>query len=190
MSVQSKESFTHITPTPTAAPCPPTKLQQPVHGSSYSFRVGGFASSSKNYHPVCDLPDYFKVPHRADWHEDIHTSHWEKGCLLSSIWTRPVPYQAFASHSCTKLSFPKCISLPERCHWGLWDISRGLKVFLTDWPLHLFPEVTLFCPLCENTGKKYTTFSSGSSNIVICYCNIWPCRFLAHSWFMLPMKQL
>lgn len=65
------------------------------------------------------------------------------GCLLSHIWTSPVPNHAFASHSCTKLSFPKCISPPERCHWGLWHTSGGLKMFLTDRPLHLFPEVTL-----------------------------------------------
>lgn len=78
------------------------------------------------------------------------------GCLLSCIRTSPVPYQAFASHSCTKLSFPKCISPPERCHWGLWHTSGGLKMFLTDWPLHLFPEVTQCCPSCKSTGKMYT----------------------------------
>lgn len=65
------------------------------------------------------------------------------GCLLSRVWTSPVPHQAFATNSHTKLSFPECTSPPERCHWGLWHTSGGLKMFLTDWPLLLFPEVTL-----------------------------------------------
>lgn len=66
------------------------------------------------------------------------------GCLLSRIWTSPVPNQAFASHSCMKLSFPKCVSPPERCHWGLLDTSKGLTSFLTNWPLHSFQEVSLW----------------------------------------------
>lgn len=57
-------------------------------------------------------------------------------------------YQAFVTHCHTKLSFPKHISAPphppREVSLGimayLWRIKR---MFLTDWPLHLFPGVTL-----------------------------------------------
>lgn len=96
------------------------------------------------------------------------------GCLLSRVWTSPIPYQAFAPRSHTKLSFPKRISPPERCHWGLWHTSGGLKMFLTDWPLHLFPEVTLVTVLSvflrEYWQNAHMTFPAvmAKSCIVVC----------------------
>lgn len=104
----------------------PTKLQSTVYCSPNSFRVWGFVSPSKNYHPDCNLPDYFKAPSWVDGHEDINSSHWGSG---TSPVSSPIPYQAFGPHSHTKLSFPKRISPPERCHWGLWRTSGGLKMF-------------------------------------------------------------
>lgn len=65
------------------------------------------------------------------------------GCLLSGIRTGPVPRQAFASHSSTKLSFPKCISPPWKVSLGIMGYLRRIKMFLTDWPLHLLPGVTV-----------------------------------------------
>lgn len=98
------------------------------------------------------------------------------GCLLSRVWTSPIPYQAFAPRSHTKLSFPKRISPPERCHWGLWHTSGGLKMFLTDWPLHLFPEVTLVTMLsffCESIGKMHTWhFQLSWPSLALCYACI------------------
>lgn len=75
----------------------------------------------KNYHPNCNLTDNFKASHWADWHKDIHTSHWE----MSSVRTSHVPSKAFASHSCSKLSFPKCISAPQKGVTGDYGMPKG-----------------------------------------------------------------
>lgn len=59
--------------------------------------------------------------------------------LLSHIWTRPVPYQAFASHSCTKLSFPKCISPPRKVSLGITAYLKGIKNVLDRLAASLIP---------------------------------------------------
>lgn len=138
----------------------------------------------KNYHPVCNLPDYFKAPSWADWHEDIHTSHWESGLSPVSSLDKSRPLPSICDS--LTLSFPKCTSPPERCHWGLWRTSGGLKMFLTDWPLHLFPEVTLVTTLSfmwEHWQNVHMTFPTvtAKSCIVWYACIIFETAdFLAH----------
>lgn len=103
---------------------PPTKLQQTVHSSSYSFREWGFvAIFKKNYHPVCILPDYFKAPSWADWREDIHTSHWESGLSpVSSLdESRPLP------SICDSLTHKAVIS---RMHQPPRKVSLGIMAYL------------------------------------------------------------
>lgn len=141
------------------------------------FRVWGFPSFSKNYGPICTRLTTSKQPAELTDMDTFAPPIGRMGCLLSTLWTSPVPCQAFASHSCTKLSFSKCINPPRKVSLGIIGYLGGLKC---SWQTGCFTysQASLYAVVCESIDKKFTwgiwLSKAKSYNAIDTY--VWLCR--------------
>lgn len=93
----------------------------------------------KNYHPVCNLPDYFKAPRWADRHVDIHTSHRESRLSPVSYLDKACPL----TNICVSLMHEAVISQmhqpPRKVSLGIIAYLRGIKNVLDRLAASLIP---------------------------------------------------
>lgn len=146
------------------------------------FRIWGFPSSSKNYGPICTCLTTSKQPAELTDVEPFAPPTGRMGCLLSTLWTSPVPRQAFASHSCTKLSFSKCINPPRKVSLGIIGYLGGLKC---SWQTGCFTysQTSRYAVVCESIDKKFTwdIWLSTAKSYNAIDTHVWLCNVLAHS---------